>query len=76
LDYYVVLSLYFSELRIDIFEQTPSYGFFRLVGDAGGQLGLVLGASFITILEVIDLVIMFAINWFRSKPPNKTTNIS
>lgn len=45
-------------------------------GDAGGQLGLVLGASFITILEVIDLVIMFAINWFRSKPPNKTTNIS
>lgn len=45
-------------------------------GDAGGQLGLVLGASFITILEVIDLVIMFAINWFRSKPPSKTTDIS
>ena len=28
----MVLSLFFSELRIDIFEQTPSYGFFRLVG--------------------------------------------
>ena len=45
-------------------------------GDAGGQLGLVLGASFITLLEVIDLVIMFAINWFRSKPPGKTSDIS
>lgn len=28
----MVLSLFFSELRIDVFEQTPSYGFFRLVG--------------------------------------------
>lgn len=44
-------------------------------GDAGGQLGLVLGASFITILEVIDLVVMFAINWFRSTPRTKNTEI-
>ena len=28
----MVLSFFFSELRIDVFEQTPSYGFFRLVG--------------------------------------------
>jgi len=76
LDYYVVLSLFYSELRVDIFEQTPVYGFFRLLGDAGGQLGLVLGASFITILEVVDLVIMLAINWLRFTPRRKNTEIS
>ena len=31
-DYYVVLSFFYSELRVDIFEQTPVYGFFRLLG--------------------------------------------
>lgn len=49
---------------------------FGSAGDAGGQLGLVLGASCITILEVIDLVIMFAINWFKSPPRRKNTEIS
>lgn len=29
-----MLKFFFSELRIDVFEQTPSYGFFKLVGKA------------------------------------------
>ena len=36
-------------------------------GDAGGQLGLVLGASFITLLEVIDLFVMVVVSWLKSK---------
>lgn len=71
LDYYVVLSVYYSELKVDVLEQTPVFGFFRLLGEVGGQLGLVLGASFITIVEVIDLAIMFVINWFWSTPRRK-----
>lgn len=59
------------------FERSWSlYIFYFFPGDAGGQLGLVLGASFITLLEVIDLLIMFAINWFRSYPRLKTADIS
>ena len=44
------------------------YRFVFVSGDAGGQLGLVLGASVVTILEFVDLLIFLAINWFRSKP--------
>lgn len=74
LDYYVVLTVYYSELKVDVLEQTPVFGFFRLLGEVGGQLGLVLGASFITIVEVIDLAIMFAINWFWATP--RRTNLA
>ena len=31
-DYYVVLSFFYSELSVDILEQTPAFGFFRLLG--------------------------------------------
>lgn len=71
----MVLKFFYSELRIDVFEQTPSYGFFKLVGDAGGQLGLVLGASFITLLEVVDLFVMVVVSWLRSKYRDKSTNV-
>lgn len=75
LDYYVVLSLYYSELKVEVVEQTPSFGFFSLLGEVGGQLALVLGASFITILEVVDLTIMIAINllWPRTRRRNTDT---
>ena len=46
----------------------PKYHVVFVSGDAGGQLGLVLGASVVTILEFVDLLIFLAINWFRSKP--------
>ena len=38
-----------------------------VLGHAGGQLGLVLGASSITFLEVIDLAIFIIIYWLQAK---------
>lgn len=38
-----------------------------VVGDVGGQLGLVLGASVITLLEVVDLVVCIIFFWLQSK---------
>ena len=37
----------------------PKYHVVFVSGDAGGQLGLVLGASVVTILEFVDLLITF-----------------
>ncbi|EDO48658.1 predicted protein [Nematostella vectensis] len=71
LENYSVINLFFDELRLDTIQQTPAYGFFRLVGDVGGQLGLVLGASVITIVEIIDLVI---INRYRASRTNYVSN--
>ncbi|KAK3748780.1 hypothetical protein QZH41_013516 [Actinostola sp. cb2023] len=70
---YVVVTLYFDDLRLDIIEQTPSYGFYKLVGDVGGQLGLVLGASFITLLELIDLFVMWFYFWLKGKAKRRSS---
>ncbi|XP_063955181.1 acid-sensing ion channel 2-like [Lytechinus pictus] len=49
------LDIYFRELTVKrVFEQ-PAYTFFGLMCDIGGSLGLWLGGSVLTIVEVFDL---------------------
>lgn len=43
------------------------------LGDVGGQLGLVLGASFITLLELIDLFFMWFYFWLRGAIKRRST---
>eukprot|EP00794_Sanderia_malayensis_P005171 gene5171-5823_t len=55
-DNIVYLIFFFPELRVENVTQTPTYDFYKLVGDVGGQLGLMLGASVLTLVEFIDLL--------------------
>jgi len=55
-DNIVYLTIFFPELRVENVKQTPTYDFYKLVGDVGGQLGLMLGASVLTLVEFIDLI--------------------
>jgi len=56
---FVRIEFYYDELKVHSVEQTPSYDKYKLVGDIGGQLGLMLGASVVTILEFVDLFVLF-----------------
>lgn len=58
---------------IDALSSNSKLSYFT--GDAGGQLGLVLGASFITLLEVIDLFVMVVVSWLKSKYGGKSTDV-
>jgi len=54
-DNVVVVQIFYQEMKEENVMQEPSYDFFKLVGDVGGQLGLMLGASVLTLVEFVDL---------------------
>ncbi|XP_078617329.1 epithelial sodium channel subunit alpha-like [Branchiostoma floridae x Branchiostoma japonicum] len=51
------LSVYFEQLNLQTITESPAYGVENLLGDLGGQLGLWLGVSVMTVLEVVELIV-------------------
>ncbi|XP_032807396.2 acid-sensing ion channel 1-like isoform X1 [Petromyzon marinus] len=72
----LVLDIFFEALNYETIEQKKAYEVAGLLGDIGGQMGLFIGASILTILEIFDYVyelirdkILF---YFRAKKKQKT----
>ncbi|XP_031749131.1 acid-sensing ion channel 4 [Xenopus tropicalis] len=51
---FLVLDIFFEALNYETIEQKKAYDLPSLLGDIGGQMGLFIGASFLTILEILD----------------------
>uniref|UniRef100_A0A3Q3QNI7 Acid-sensing ion channel 1 n=1 Tax=Monopterus albus TaxID=43700 RepID=A0A3Q3QNI7_MONAL len=72
----LVLDIYFEALNYETIEQTKAYEFAGLLGDIGGQMGLFIGASLLTILELFDYlyeVIKYKLcQCFRKKHKGRT----
>ncbi|XP_043939754.1 acid-sensing ion channel 1 [Protopterus annectens] len=52
----LVLDIFFEALNYETIEQKKAYEVAGLLGDIGGQMGLFIGASILTILELFDYV--------------------
>ncbi|KAM4691301.1 acid-sensing ion channel 2 isoform 2-T2 [Rhinophrynus dorsalis] len=52
----LVLDVYFEALNYETIEQRKAYEVAGLLGDIGGQMGLFIGASILTILELFDYI--------------------
>ncbi|XP_048196435.1 acid-sensing ion channel 3 [Perognathus longimembris pacificus] len=52
----LVLDIFFEALNYEMVEQTKAYEMSELLGDIGGQMGLFIGASLLTILEILDFL--------------------
>ncbi|XP_030072974.1 acid-sensing ion channel 1C-like [Microcaecilia unicolor] len=50
----LVLDIFFEALNYETIEQKKAYEVAGLLGDIGGQMGLFIGASILTILEIFD----------------------
>ncbi|KGL77721.1 Acid-sensing ion channel 4, partial [Tinamus guttatus] len=73
---FLVLDIFFEALNYEAIEQKKAYDLAGLLGDIGGQMGLFIGASILTILEILDYiyeVIRDRVTRLvrRSKPPLK-----
>ncbi|XP_043823951.1 acid-sensing ion channel 3 [Dromiciops gliroides] len=53
-DNFLVLDIFFEALNYETVEQKKAYEVADLLGDIGGQMGLFIGASLLTILEILD----------------------
>ena len=56
---YAMLDIYFGELSTFKITQQKTDSFNSLICDTGGNLGLFLGGSLLTIFEIGDLVIVY-----------------
>uniref|UniRef100_A0A8D0H920 Acid-sensing ion channel 3 n=1 Tax=Sphenodon punctatus TaxID=8508 RepID=A0A8D0H920_SPHPU len=50
----LVLDIFFEALNYETIEQKKAYEVAGLLGDIGGQMGLFIGASLLTVLEIFD----------------------
>ncbi|XP_015264107.1 PREDICTED: acid-sensing ion channel 3 [Gekko japonicus] len=50
----LVLDIFFEALSYETIEQKKAYEVAGLLGDIGGQMGLFIGASLLTVLEIFD----------------------
>ncbi|CAH3149477.1 unnamed protein product [Pocillopora meandrina] len=54
---FLELRVYFQDLNYQVIEETPAYELESLLGEIGGQVGLCVGASLLTVLEFCDVIL-------------------
>jgi uncharacterized membrane protein len=63
----VRLNVYLEDLNVIEFKQSPAYLIEDLFADIGGTLGLWMGISVLTIMELIELLIQLVLLLFNSE---------
>ncbi len=52
------MDIFYEELTYESIQQQPAFVIGSLIGEIGGFLGLLLGASVLTVCELLDYLIM------------------
>ena len=55
---FLKISVYFDSLIVEKVESQPAYSWNRLLVEIGGQLGLLLGFSLLTAVEILELLLV------------------
>ncbi|XP_076442529.1 FMRFamide-activated amiloride-sensitive sodium channel-like [Babylonia areolata] len=61
------LNVYLEDLSVVKYKQMPAYGLEDLFADIGGTLGLWMGVSVLTIMEILELVVRLANLFLRAE---------
>ena len=69
------MDIFYQELSFEQIEQTPAFGFLSLLSEIGGFLGLLLGASVLTLFELFDYIVCLIISKIKQKVKNKVVNV-
>ncbi len=72
---FLQVDIFYQELSFQHRKQNVAFGFVSLLGEIGGFLGLLLGASTLTFCELMDYLILIAFRKWSSKP-NQVKSIS
>lgn len=61
------LNVYLEDLSVVKYKQMPAYGMEDLVADIGGTLGLWMGVSVLTIMELLELIFRLSYLFMRAE---------
>ena len=50
--------MFYKDLSYERTEQQPSFPFLSLLSEVGGFMGLLLGASVLTVCELLDYIVL------------------
>lgn len=58
-DYFISFNIYYDDLSYTLVEESPFWDVFALFSNIGGNLGLFVGMSFLSFVEVFELLYGF-----------------
>ena len=64
-DNFLKLDIFYKEIGYTLVSQTPAFEFISLLSEVGGFLGLLLGASVLTVCELIDYLTLSSLRRCR-----------
>jgi hypothetical protein len=65
--YYYQLIVYYDDFRYTLIQQQPKIELFALISSIGGTLGLFIGFTFISILEIFEIFSEFIYIYIENK---------
>ena len=72
---FIQVDIFYEELSYQRIEQNIAFEFLSLLSEIGGFLGLLLGASVLTVCELVDFITIMSVNKFVKKG-NVVRNVS
>lgn len=53
---YMIINIFFSSMNEEVIEESEAYSWLALMSDIGGAFGLILGSTFLTLIEIFDFL--------------------
>ncbi len=70
-----MVDIFYQELSFEIVEQNIAFEFLSLLSEIGGFLGLLLGASVLTIYEMLDFLTLMVLNKMKKRRSTQVLKI-
>lgn len=61
------VNIYYESLDTEVTEEKPAYDFNAFGSDVGGNMGLFLGCSLLTLCEFVDLIVIMCLRCWRKR---------
>ncbi|XP_020914699.2 acid-sensing ion channel 4 [Exaiptasia diaphana] len=73
---YTAVTIFYQSMSTDVTRERPAYTLSEMGSNIGGSMGMFLGCSFLTVCELIDLVIMVYLKRRKRKSSNMVRDFS
>ena len=69
--YLILVSIYYDDFTETVITEKEFYELSKVISDFGGQMGMFMGASFLSLIEIICLLLSLAYGWLARRKRQK-----